>query len=74
MWLCIKTPPTAPPINALAASPRIAALISLYFMCKNMGALPDEGGLLDQRGDVYAYFNIFTAVEAEHVYNLTQQQ
>ena len=73
MWLCLKTPPSAPPTNALAASPRIAALISLYFMSKSMGALPDAGGLLDQRGDVYAYFTIFSAVEAEHVYNLNNQ-
>jgi hypothetical protein len=70
MLSCLSSPPTAPPSNALAAAPEIARLIGLYFMAKNLGALPDPGGLLDQRADVYAYFVIFGGAEAEHIYNL----
>jgi hypothetical protein len=61
MLACLRA--SAPPTNA---SPRIARMIDLYFMSRHMSALPDPGGLLDQRADVYAYFSIFAAAVAEH--------
>lgn len=39
-------------------------MISLYNMCQSMGALPEAGGLLDQRADIYAYFAIFVEADA----------
>jgi hypothetical protein len=66
MLECLRAPASSPPRNALSRSPRIASLISLYFMCRNMGALPGAGGLLDQRADHYAYFTIFSSAESEH--------
>jgi hypothetical protein len=63
MWLCLKNP-SAPPTKRLAKSPHIAEMISLYSQVRALGALPDAGGLLDQRADYYAYFAVFAAVEA----------
>ena len=42
-------------------------------MVKSMGTMPDPGGLLDQRADVYAYFGIFAAAEAEDSYNRSRK-
>jgi hypothetical protein len=72
MLLLLKLPPSSPPSNALAARPDIARMIGLYAQVKNLGALPDEGGLLDQRADYYAYFAIFSAAESEHIYAIQQ--
>lgn len=63
MWLCLKNP-SAPPTNRLAKFPHIAEMMSLYSQCRNLGALPDEGGVLDMRVDHYEYFSIFANVEA----------
>jgi len=73
MFLCLKDP-TAPPSNRLARSPHIAEMIDLYSQVRNLGALPDEGALLDQRADYYAYFRIFGGVEAEVRFRQTQQR
>lgn len=67
MLRCLEAP--APPLNLLAEYPRIADLISLYFMSKSLGALPDTGGLLDMRADHYAFFVVFTQAEAEYIKN-----
>ena len=69
MLQCLSALPSAPPRNALSKSPRLAQMISLYSMAKSFGALPDEGGLLDQRADVYAFFAVLANAEAEHSYN-----
>lgn len=69
MLACLKAPPTAPPRNALAKRPDIARAMSLYWMTKNLGTLPDPGGLLDQRADTFTYFAVFASTEAEHAYN-----
>ena len=45
-------------------------MIGLYSQVKNLGALPDPGGLLDMRADHYAYFAIFLGAEAEYQFNL----
>ena len=71
MFACLQSSPGAPPRNALAARPDIARLISLYWMSKSFGVLPDPGGLLDQRADTFAYFTVFAAAQAEYEY---QQQ
>ena len=69
MLQCLSAPPSAPPLNALRSNPRIASLIGLYSQAKDMGALPNPGGLLDQRADHYAFFAVFSAAIAEHEYN-----
>lgn len=66
MLAVLKASPTAPPRNMLAKHPRIARMMSLYSQCKNLGTLPDDGGLLDQRADYLAYFAIFAAADAEY--------
>lgn len=66
MLKVLAAKPSSPPTNALAANPRIAELISLYFECGNRGCLPDEGGLLDQRADLMAFFAIFDNARALH--------
>lgn len=66
MLMCLQSPASSPPHNALAKSPLIARYISLYSMAKSLSALPDAGGLLDQRADIYAYFSVFNAAEAEY--------
>jgi len=38
-------------------------MMSLYSQCRNLDALPDEGGVLDMRVDHYAYFAIFASAE-----------
>ena len=40
-------------------------MIELYGMSKRFGTLPDEGGLLDQRADVYIFFSVLANTEAE---------
>lgn len=67
MLKCLMAPPSAPPVRALTKFPRIASLIELYSMSKNLNALPDPGGLFDQRNDVYEFFGIFAAAEAEYL-------
>ena len=69
MLSVLASAPTAPPRNALKKEPKIARMMELYFQTKNLGALPDPGGVLDQRADVYAYFAVFGAAESEHAYN-----
>jgi len=69
MLKCLSAPPSNPPRNALAQYPHIARLIGLYSQVKNLGVLPDEGGVLDMRADHYAYFGIFASAEAEHYRN-----
>lgn len=64
MLTVLSSKPSNPPRNALAANPYVARLIGLYFQCENRGALPDEGGILDQRGDVMVYFEIFDNARA----------
>jgi len=71
LLLCLKNP-SSPPNNRIAKSPQIARMLGLYSMTKNLGALPDAGGLLDQRSDVYAYFGIFSSAEAEHMESLNR--
>ena len=51
---------TSPPTRA---SPQ---LMGLYAQVRNLGALPNPGGLLDQRPDHYAAFAVFASAEAEH--------
>jgi hypothetical protein len=68
----LKLPPSAPPSNALAERPDIARMISLYFQCKNMGCLPEPGGLLDQPYDMTVYFTVFGNAEAEHYESLNK--
>lgn len=71
MWLCLKNP-SAPPTNRLAKFPYIADMMSLYSQCRNLGALPDPGAVLDMRADHYAYFAIFANTEA--LYRFQTQQ
>jgi hypothetical protein len=70
MLLCLKS--SAPPTNHLRKRPDIAALIGLYFMSKNLSALPEAGGVLDMRADHYAYFSVFATAEAEHIDSLNR--
>lgn len=67
MMKCLMAPASAPPRRALSSHPHIAGLIELYAQCKNLGALPDAGGLLDQRNDIYVFFGVFSAAEAEYL-------
>ena len=73
MLSCLTAPPTAPPRNALAKRPDIARAMSLYWMTKNLGTLPDPGGLRDQDADLFAYFAVFASAEAEDAYNRAQK-
>ncbi|MEI6724600.1 MAG: hypothetical protein WCN81_00080 [Actinomycetes bacterium] len=68
MLQCLQS--DKPPKNALAAEPEIADLIGLYFMCDNLGHLPDGGGVLDMRADHFAYFAVFAAAKAEYLRTL----
>lgn len=65
MLLCLQSKET--PKNALAAHPRIARAMGLYFMCRNFSQLPDGGGVLDMRADTYAFFRVFGAAESEYL-------
>lgn len=71
MLKVLASPASAPPSNALMLEPRIAGLMRLYFQVSSLGALPEAGGLLDQRGDHVAYFAIFADAAAEHRKNQT---
>lgn len=51
-------------------NPRVAAMLSLYWMCKNLRALPDPGAVLDMRADHYTFFTIFSSAEAEYLESL----
>ena len=64
MLLCLTSPNT-PPVNQLRERPDVARYIGLYSMSKNLGGLPESGGLLDQSALIYAYFSVFAAAEAE---------
>lgn len=69
MLLCLGSAPNQQPTNRLSKSPHIARMLGLYSMSQRFpGSLPDGGGLLDQRADVYAYFAAFAAAEAEDAY------
>lgn len=39
-------------------------MLSLYWQCKNLNALPESGGVLDMRADHFAYFGIFAEAES----------
>lgn len=41
-------------------------MIGLYFLSRNLGTLPDAGGLFDQRADVVAWFAVLSAAETEY--------
>lgn len=47
------------------ASPHVAHMVALYVQHKMFGGLPDEGGLLDQRADIMAFFMLLARAERE---------
>lgn len=40
-------------------------MLGLYGTFRLFGTLPDQGTMLDQRADVYAYFHLFASIEAK---------
>lgn len=68
MLACLQS--SAPPLNALSKEPRIARMIGLYSQVKNLGMLPDPGGVLDMRSDHYAFFAVFASAESEYLKSL----